>query len=293
MKMSVATLSAFLQTRSERAVLLLATAIVLAVGALDYLTGTEISFAVFYLIPVAIAAWCASRRGGIMIAIASAAAWLIVVDLTGPRSLHLWIPVWNALTRLGFFLVVTLLLSRLRQSLARERELARTDFLTGAANPRAFYEQAAREIDRLRRYGHPFSLAYIDADDFKRINDERGHHAGSQALVRIVATLRRHTRATDVIARIGGDEFALLLPETDAEQAGLALHQLRDALQAEMHASGWELTFSIGLLTCIDPPADVDEMIRLADRLMYVVKQAGGDAIRPDVLRAIRREQAS
>ena len=194
--------------------------------------------------------------------------------------------IWNAATGLGFFLVVALLLTKLKKSLTSERELARTDFLTGAANPRAFYELAQMEINRARRYGHPFSVAYFDADNFKTVNDQLGHHVGSQLLIRVVEVVKRNLRTTDVVARLGGDEFAVLLPETGVAEAKAVAQKLREKLSTEMLESGWTVTFSVGLLTCADPPHTADEMIKIADGLMYEVKNGGKDAIRHEVLRA-------
>lgn len=255
-------------------------------AAIDYVTGFELSFAFFYLLPVGLVAWLAGRRAGIIISLASAVTWQAVNHLAGERFSSPLIPLWNTSTRMGFFLVVTLLLARLRDSLARERDLARTDFLTGAANTRAFYELSQMEINRARRYGHAFSVAYFDADNFKAVNDRMGHHAGSQLLVRVVEVFKQSLRATDAVARVGGDEFAILLPETGAAQAGVAVQKLLQKVSAEMRSVGWPVTFSVGLLTCTDPPHTVDEMIKLADDLMYEVKRGGKDGIRHEILKA-------
>ncbi|MDQ3882097.1 MAG: diguanylate cyclase [Thermoproteota archaeon] len=280
------TLLEFLEKRNKSFILICGFALVVVLGIFDYFTGFEISFAVFYLFPVAFVAWFAGKRAAIAVSFASAAIWQVANQLAGEHFSSPLIPLWNAATRLGFFLVVALLLTKLKESLAHESELARTDFLTGAANPRAFYEVAQMEISRARRYEHTFTVAYFDADNFKTVNDQLGHHVGSQLLVRIVEVVKQNLRATDVVARIGGDEFAVLLPETGAEQALKVVQKLREKLLSEMRTSGWPVTFSVGLLTCADPPHTVDEMIKIADALMYEVKESGKDAIRHKVLRA-------
>ncbi|MFN2455772.1 MAG: GGDEF domain-containing protein [Pyrinomonadaceae bacterium] len=276
----------FLEKRSKSFILICGFALILFLGVIDYFTGFELSFSVFYLSPVALVTWYGSKRAAVITSVASAATWEVANQLAGEHFSHPFIPFWNATTRLGFFLVVALLLAKLKESNSRESDLARTDFLTGAANQRAFYELAQIEINRARRYGDPFSVAYFDADNFKAVNDRLGHHIGSQLLVRVVEVLKQNLRATDVVARIGGDEFAILLPETGAEQAKAVLQKLRERLSAGMRASGWPVTFSVGLLTCADPPHTVDEMIKVADGLMYEVKEGGKDAIRHEVLRA-------
>ena len=276
----------FLEKRSKPFILVSGCALTALLGIVDYSTGFEFSFAVFYLLPVAFVAWFASRSAAVVTSVASAVAWQVTNRLAGEQFSNPLIPYWNAATRLGFFLVVALLLAKLRESLAHERDLARTDFLTGAANPRAFYELAQMEINRARRYAHTFTVAYLDADNFKMVNDQLGHHVGSQLLVRAVEVIKQNLRATDVVARIGGDEFAILLPETGAEQGGAVVRKLLQKVSAEMRASGWPVTFSVGLLTCADPPRTVDEMIKIADGLMYEVKSGGKNAVRHEVLKA-------
>lgn len=276
----------FLEGRGKLFILFCGGVLIAGLAAVDYLTGFELSFAFFYLLPVGLVAWLAGRRAGIITSFASAVTWQAINHLAGEHFSSSLIPLWNASTRLGFFLVVTLLLARLRESLARESDLARTDFLTGAANPRAFYELAEMEINRARRYEHAFSVAYFDADNFKAVNDQLGHHVGSQLLVRAVEVFKQSLRATDTVARIGGDEFAILLPQTGATQAGVVVEKLLQKVSAEMRAGGWSVTFSVGVLTCADPPRTVDEMIKIADGLMYEVKRGGKDGVRHEVLKA-------
>ncbi len=280
------TLLGFLERRGKTFVVLCGLTLVAVLGLLDFLTGFELSFAVFYLMPVALVAWLAGKRAGVVLSVASAVTWQAANQLAGEQFSSPLIPLWNAATRLGFFVVVTLLLARLKESFARESDLARTDFLTGAANARAFYEAAQAEINRARRNGHAFSVAYFDADNFKAVNDRLGHNVGSRLLLRVVEAVKQSLRVTDTVARVGGDEFAVLLPETGAEQARAVVCKLLRKVSAEMSAGGWPVTFSVGLLTCADPPHTVDEMIRIADGLMYEVKRGGKNGVRHEVLKA-------
>jgi diguanylate cyclase (GGDEF)-like protein len=270
----------FVEGRGRTFAMACGVAVVATFGVLDYFTGFEISFAFFYLIPVALVTWTAGLRAGVLFSFGCAVTWHAANSLAGETFSNPFVPYWNAATRLGFFLVVAYLLARLRESLGHERDMARTDFLTGAVNARAFYELAEMEINRLRRYGHPFTLAYMDADNFKAVNDRLGHSAGDRLLVSVVAVARRSLRSTDVVARLGGDEFAVLMPETDVGQGRAAAGKLRGRLLEEMRRHGWPVTFSVGVLTCTDPPRDVDELIGRADALMYEVKKAGKDALR-------------
>jgi hypothetical protein len=155
------------------------------VGILDYLTGYELSFSLFYLIPIAILTWITNGKIGILISLISAGIWLIADISAGSSYSRLVIYIWNATIRLGFFLLTVLLL-RLGKALEREKALSRTDFLTGAVNNRFFYDLAQREIDRSIRYPHPITVAFIDVDNFKTINDQFGHSTGDKVLEAIL-----------------------------------------------------------------------------------------------------------
>lgn len=187
--------------------------------------------------------------------------------------MYFLVSVRNASTGFGFFIVTAALLLKLRGAYRHEKTLARTDYLTGAANPRAFYETVQMENLRSRRYGRTVSNAYFDADNVKTINDTLGHHVGSDLLVRVVAIIKKSLRSTDAIARGGGDEFAILLPETNGEQARFVVEKLQKQMLAEMREQNWAVTFSIGVLTCKDAPPTVDEVIKLADAVMYEEKK--------------------
>lgn len=249
-------------------------------GVIDYQTGFEISFSVFYLLPVAMTAWFCERKAALFASFASAMTWHLSNSLAGEVFSHQLISIWNTSTRLGFFFVTAVLLSKLKESYEQSVKIAGTDFLTGAANPRKFYEMVEMEITRSRRYKREFTIVYLDADNFKSINDNYGHHTGSDLLVRVVSVIKQTLRATDVVGRLGGDEFAVLLPETDKKQAQTAVDKLRSRLLSEMRSEGWAVTFSIGVLTCIESPQTVDEVIKLADDLMYEVKKGGKNSAR-------------
>lgn len=257
--------------------------VVLSIGVVDRLTGPEISFSIFYLIPIVWGTWFASGSVGVLLSIASAVAWLSADLLAGRTYSHWLIPYWNALVRLGFFLTSSITLSMLRRTLGRERALARADSLTGAANGRWFAESARREVSRSNRYVHPFTVIYIDLDNFKAVNDRFGHSEGDALLQTIASLIQPNIRAVDLLGRLGGDEFAVLLPETGYEQSQVVADKIQGVLHDGMQQNGWPVTFSIGVATFATPPTSVDEMIRVADDLMYSVKRAGKNGIRHEV----------
>lgn len=250
------------------------------IGIVDFLTGYELAFSVFYVLPVAIVTWLTGRWLGVVTSIIGALVWFGADVATGHSYSYPLIPVWNTFIRLAFFVIITLLLSALRRATEREKEFARVDNLTGALNPRFFYGLAQMEINRFQRYEQPFTLAYIDLDNFKSVNDHFGHSTGDQVLRIVVSSVKNNLRKTDVIARLGGDEFALLLPETDEESARFALSKVQKGLLEEMRKGDWPITFSIGSLTCIAAPETTEKLVSMADELMYSVKHTSKNAIK-------------
>jgi len=249
-------------------------------GLIDWITGYEISFSLFYLIPVALVSRCAGKLQGVLISVICAGTWLVSDLAANHVYSHPAIPYWNALVRLGFFLIVGLALIRMRCSMEFLEEMSRIDPLTGAANPRGFQEQAHREIEIARRYGHPFTVAYLDLDNFKAVNDSLGHSTGDELLMSLAELVRSSIRETDVLARLGGDEFAILFSETGSEAAQRAMARTNRSISQEMRAKGWPVTLSVGLLTFVVPPKSVDEMIQKADDLMYEAKTSGKNTVK-------------
>lgn len=249
-------------------------------GLVDHWTGSEISFSIAYLAPVALVAWYGRASSAWAICLLTALTWLVADLTTGHVYSHRAIPLWNATVRLGFFVIVARLLLALRRSLRAERAMADTDPLTGLANRRRFYELLGEEMERSRRYGHPFTVAYVDLDDFKAVNDRWGHETGDRVLEEVAAHLRGGLRATDRAARLGGDEFALLLPETDGEGAGRVLPSVRERLRGAMADGAWPVGFSVGAATFQRPRGGPDDVVRVADALMYEVKRSEKGAIR-------------
>ena len=250
-----------------------------ATGVIDYLTGYEIAFSAFYLFPISLLTWFAGKRLGIAASIASALVGLLADLETGHSSAHPAIYIWNSLIRLSFFIIVTFLLSALRKAHEREMELARIDSLTGAVNARFFSEMVRMEIERSLRNKQPFTIACIDLDNFKSLNDSFGLSMGDKALCTIVKQAKSQLRKADVVARVGGDEFAFLLPETNQAAAQAALQRVHTSLLDEVGKNGWPLTFSMGVLTCIKTTQTSDELIKRANELMYWAKKNGTNSI--------------
>jgi diguanylate cyclase (GGDEF)-like protein/PAS domain S-box-containing protein len=167
----------------------------------------------------------------------------------------------------------------LRTSLEDEKNLSRIDFLTGIANRRGFYEAVEMEAKRSKRYKRPFTLAYLDVDNFKRINDLLGHDTGDLLLKRVAEQIRKVTRETDMVARLGGDEFAILFSEGGGDAAAAAISNLQAVLLKLVHDESWDVSFSIGVRTFRTPIESVESMIKATDELMYDVKRNGKNAV--------------
>lgn len=161
-----------------------------------------------------------------------------------------------------------------------ERAQARTDPLTGIANRRAFEDALARCHADLLRLRQPFVLAYVDVDRFKKLNDTRGHGVGDRALKRIAQTLGRGVRRSDLIARIGGDEFAVLMPNADASAMRRPFDAMFTALTLAAASEGWPISFSVGVVGFESTVATAEDAGDLVDKLLYAVKASGRNGVR-------------
>jgi len=169
----------------------------------------------------------------------------------------------------------------LADALALNRELATRDALTGLLNRRAMVELLAREHPRIERGQGPLSVALLDIDWFKRINDNLGHGAGDEVLRRFATLVNSRLRAADALARWGGEEFLLLMPDTDSASACLAVERLRRKVESlELATPGGALKFTLSAGTVERRPGEpLLEMIARADRALYAAKAAGRNRV--------------
>jgi diguanylate cyclase (GGDEF)-like protein len=167
--------------------------------------------------------------------------------------------------------------------LKRAEALSVTDDLTHLYNSRYLNLVLRKETKRASRNGRPLSLLFIDLDGFKGVNDTHGHLCGSRALVEAAAVIRGSARETDVVARFGGDEFALVLPDTGSDGAFAVGERIRERVAAHTFLAGdgldIHLTVSVGVATLPDVAASADELMQAADKAMYRVKDAGKNGI--------------
>lgn len=243
-------------------------------GAFDILSPAKYSFMMMYLFPIALTTWFAGQTAGFIIVMVCIGFWSYTTSQVDLLSLT-----WNIISTLSIYLMISVMLTKLRFLWEKDKILSRTDPLTGVMNRRAFDEIVEYEIMSLQRQNSPFSLAYIDLDNFKEVNDRFGHKKGDELLKAIVACFSKNLRRTDIIARMGGDEFVVFFPGTDHNAVKHVMQKLMVHLRLLSEENNWPITFSIGVITSIDSDSDLEEIISLADKLMYKVKQTGKDNI--------------
>jgi diguanylate cyclase (GGDEF)-like protein len=245
-----------------------------ALGYADYLTGAEIAFTLLYLIPISWAAWRRDVIAGLAISALATAEWFLVDSLLRVQYRHPAVRYWNGLVELGVFVSVVLLLSAVRRQLSRAESLARTDTLTGLLNRRAFLETGALELARARRFGQPVTLAFLDVDDFKTINDGFGHAAGDVVLATLARVVRLRLRAFDAAARWGGDELAILMI-SDEPGALVTLQDLQERVALDPDLQRYRVRMTVGAVTFQHAPLDLAFALAEADARMYDAKRTG------------------
>jgi len=248
----------------------------------------DLGISLLYLIPVITISWAGGRVLGLAAALTAAGTGFLIDAFAAiPRSSY-GVSYWNFGMSVVVFVTVAELLPRLRQALDAERERARTDSLTNLGNRRFFETVARAELTRTRRYHRPLALGYVDVDYFKEVNDRLGHEAGDQLLRLIAREISRVMRRSDLVGRIGGDEFAVLLPETSEEGAEVAFRKMHTHLTTAVEREGFPVSFSMGVVTSEDGEVSLETLLREADQTMYQVKHTGRGSIR---LRPVREPE--
>lgn len=264
----------------ERLVLLVGGATwILLTGVLDYATGVEYRIFPLYFLPICFVGWRMGYSSTIGAAWLSAATWLVSNELGGLIYSSPVVWVVNTLTQGVSFTIVGVLVVVSRRAFLLAETRSRTDALTGLLSSRAFAEEATRVIALCERHHRPVTVAYIDLDHFKQVNDGFGHARGDQVLAMVASALREAARDTDLVARLGGDEFALLLPETDDTGAAIVLERARSNVIRAVAGESVRVTASIGAVTSRRSHQPIDALLKRADALLYDAKARGKDCV--------------
>lgn len=271
----------------ERIVLTLgASTWIVLTGVLDNITGTEYRIFPLYFLPICLVGWRLGYASTLAAAWLSACVWLVANYLGGLQYSTSTVWVVNTITQGASFSIVGVLVVVARKSYLIAHERSRTDSLTGLLNGRAFRDEAARLIALCDRHQRAVTVAYIDLDHFKQVNDRLGHAAGDHVLARVATAMVDASRETDVVARLGGDEFALLLPETDAKGAAIVLERVRANVALILADAPLPVTTSIGAVISSVGQRDIAELLKLADKQLYVSKGTGKNRVTAVVLEA-------
>jgi diguanylate cyclase (GGDEF)-like protein len=231
---------------------------------------------VFYLVPVLLSTWFAGLGWGVAFLAANMLLRLLI-DLEQTDAAALVI-----IANQGSFAVVAGIMMvafwHLQQTQRELQDLAIHDPLTRVLNARAFSDRLTQELNRNRRYRHPVSLLYLDLDNFKSLNDSRGHQTGDTVLRLVADAMRLAVRETDIVGRMGGDEFAVLMPETDGALADTVARRLNEGIKTAFPAAP-VVSASIGIVSFDDTTATADDVLRRADQAMYEAKRSGKDQV--------------
>ena len=264
-----------LHAQSKGKLFLLALSLEALIALLDKLTGPYLSFDPYYLIPIAIATWYLSSAIAYGAALTSAAIRTWVTVEIFPAHLGVIYVVYAVMVEAFIFLLAVILLKELRRTFDHLSALNARDELTGLASRASFLDLCSAEIARTRRSRVPLALAFADLDNFKLVNDLEGHVRGDELLVAVAHAIKAAIRDGDVAGRVGGDEFAFLLPNTRHDQLDLVLGRLRDSVSTAFKSSAVPVGISIGAVVYAgDHEVNVDELMAQADTEMYKTKRS-------------------
>jgi diguanylate cyclase (GGDEF)-like protein len=256
--------------------------LLLGLGALYYwVIPPNLSLTVLYLLPIAIATWFVSARPGQLLAFLSAA---LTYGVLYQRNAPLLNVAWEAGTVWAIGAIGVELLHSIKMSAEVGKQLSRIDSATGAVNRRFFTELLEAEFHRAERYRFALTVAYIDLDNFKQLNERLGHQSGDELLYRFVEQLSEALRANDVVARLGGDEFALLLPQTNDVQAQQVFTRLQPQMKDALEAETIPIQYSIAVVTFLEMPDMVEDITEQAEALLQSIKTNGKNRLEYQVL---------
>ena len=249
---------------------------------IDYFFGSNINLFVLYLIPCVLATWYIQIRYGLFFVV-FAVFISYLSDIILKTNTNILYTSINAIARMSVFIVAVITVDKIKKLTNELERLTLTDPLTQIGNKRAAFARGDEEIQKMKRSKLPLSILFIDLDNFKSVNDTFGHEAGDEVIAKTGATLKNIIRTTDFTARIGGDEFVVMLYDTNIKGALVTAEKIRAELEEIFSNQGYGVTSSIGAATFIKPPHSFSAALDCADSLMYKAKNTSKNAIASEV----------
>ncbi|MBS0187824.1 MAG: GGDEF domain-containing protein [Planctomycetes bacterium] len=267
----------WLERRSKLDVFSMALLALTPIVAVDIKLGPHISLSGLTLAPVFLVGCFGGRIVSYAYAVVAAFCEFAESYRTLPVDASTGLFIWAFVSRVITYIFMAEISSQFRDLIQQYARHARTDGLTGLSNHRDLCLQTERVIGAAKRDGRPVSAAFIDCDNFKQVNDRFGHAEGDAVLRAVAGVLKRCTRPADVVARVGGDEFALIMPATDREGGRQAIARIQAELARAMGELERDVTFSIGAATFDTPPASGESLLASIDECQYLAKKGGKD----------------
>ncbi len=250
----------------------------MVIGFLDYSSGSLSRIELLYLAPILYITWFIGMEIGLLFSVSSLIVLKAADAMMGKQVLNNSIELWHVVMDLGLFVIITVLFSKLIYVNRQLEQQATRDALTGVFNRNKFNEVLRFETLRALRYKTPLSLIMFDVDLFKRVNDSYGHTIGDDVLKDLCAIIKKHVRDTDYFARWGGEEFALLVTNTAADNARILAEKLRVAIQNAPLLAAETITCSFGVVQFLDSDT-VDSFVKHADGRLYQAKNRGRNRV--------------
>jgi diguanylate cyclase (GGDEF)-like protein len=228
---------------------------------------------VLYVLPI----WFCTRTGGRAMGLAMVAATTVMNALVecriapGAAMWHRVCP--DAILNFGALSAIMLLIAQVEETLARHQRLALHDPLTGLLNRRALEEFGTHAFGRARQFAQPLTVVMLDCDGFKLLNDRYGHAAGDHVLQLLARTLEENTRSSDLLARFGGDEFVVVLQDTDQAEAQRVMARVEHMFEQAVLQAGFEASLSVGFAPIEEESSSIDDLLKDADTAMYARKE--------------------
>ncbi|HEY9827790.1 MAG TPA: GGDEF domain-containing protein [Stenomitos sp.] len=272
-----------LETLPRTVLIALSFGLFIGISILDYAVTSDLWLWPLYLIPIALMTWFVGGCMGGITALLSAAVVCLIQIQTDHAGLELFPSVWNGaiLGAVGIFIAD--LLHNLKIASEIEKQLSRIDAVTGAVNRHFFLELLEAEFYRAERYRFPLTLAYIGLDNLKQLNDRLGYQATDEVLYQFVDQLSQSLRSNDVVARLGNDEFAVLLPQTNDNQAQTVFSRIQSQLKEILAGQSVPLVYHVAVVTALEMPDTLETLLEQSALLLKQSKN-GADKVTYEIL---------